>query len=302
MRGRVRAFVGTAAMTVLAALLGSCGGGGGDDTASPAAAVSTHVIRSANLTSSQEVPAPPNPNAGATGRGAVVVNRTTREITGAATFSGLSGAPTVAHIHSAAAGSVGGPIITLTLTNDGVVTAGTASVPPGTTLDSAQLAALEAGNLYFNVHTSANPDGEIRGQLTIAGGVTAGLASLTGGQETPPSSSTATGRGTIVFDSASREIITCYATHNVANPTVAHIHTGASGVAGPADVVTLVRHVGASTFGCPVTTPRTTLSAASVTSLTAGNTYFNVHSDNNLCAPAATCAAGEIRGQIAVVQ
>jgi len=297
---RVQALIGAAAAIVFAAAISSCGGGGDDGT--PAAAVSTHIIRSATLTSAQEFPAPPNPNANATGRGAVVVNRTTREITGAATFSGLSGAPNLAHIHNAAAGSAGSPIITLTLTNDGDVTAGTASVPPGTTLDATQFAALEAGNLYFNVHTAANPNGEIRGQITIAGGITAGLANLTGGQETPPSTSTATGRGTIVFDSTTREVITCYVTHDVASPTVAHIHTGATGAAGPPDVVTLVQHTGASTFGCPVTTPRTTLSTTAVSSITAGSTYFNVHSGNNLCAPAATCAAGEIRGQIAVVQ
>jgi hypothetical protein len=28
-----------------------------------------------------------------------------------------------------------------------------------------QLASLRAGNLYINVHTAANPGGEIRGQL-----------------------------------------------------------------------------------------------------------------------------------------
>jgi CHRD domain-containing protein len=84
-------------------------------------------------------------------------------------------------------------------------------------------------------------------------------------------------------------------THNVANTTVAHIHTGAPGVSGPANVVTLTQ--GTNIYYAPVPT---TLTAQNVTDLTAGNTYFNVHSTNALCPPAVSCAAGEIRGQIAV--
>jgi hypothetical protein len=192
----------------------------------------------------------------------------------------------------------------LTISPDGTA----ATIAAGTTLTAAQLTSLQAGNLYFNVHSTNNTlcgpvsaptdcsGGEIRGQITGTSNLIAGLATLTAAQETPPTSSTATGRGSIVLDSTTREVLTCYVTHNVANTTVAHIHTGATGVAGPADVVTLVQ--GTNVYTCP----GTTLTALNVTNLTAGNTYFNVHSSNNLCAPAASCAAGEIRGQIAVVQ
>jgi hypothetical protein len=42
------------------------------------------------------------------------------------------------------------------------------------------------------------------------------------------------------------------------------------------------------------------LTPTQYTALLAGELYFNVHSANNLCPPAPTCAAGEIRGQIDV--
>jgi hypothetical protein len=291
---RVMALVGTVATLAFVAIVASCGGGGGDSGPPPASpAAAANVIRSALLNGAQETP--PVVTA-AVGRGAVVVNTTTLEITGGITFSGLSGAATDAHIHEAATGVPGGVIIPLTIAPDGA----TAIVPTGSTLTAAQFTSLQAGNLYFNVHTGANPNGEIRGQLTATAGVTAGRATLSGSGEVPPNASTAIGRGTIVFDSTTREILVCYVTHNVTNATVAHIHTGAPGVSGPADVVTL--NQGPNIYTCPVTTPRTALTATNVTNLTAGNTYFNVHSTNNLCPPAADCSNGEIRGQIAVVQ
>jgi len=270
---------------VLAGVVVSCGGGGDDSTAAAAAT----VIRSASLTEAQEVP--PTGAIG-TGRGAVVVNPTTLEITGGITFTGLTGAPTAAHIHTGALGVIGPPdVVALTLASDG----STATVPAGTTLTGTQYTTLLAGNLYFNVHTAANPNGEIRGQITGTTGVTTGLATPNYTQEVPPSASTATGRGTIVFDSTTRAILICYVTHNVTNTTVAHIHTGAPGVSGPANVVAL--NQGTNIYTAPVPT---TLTAQQVTDFSAGNTYFNVHSTNNLCPPAANCAAGEIRGQIAV--
>ncbi|MFZ2652216.1 MAG: CHRD domain-containing protein [Burkholderiaceae bacterium] len=252
----------------------------------------TTVVRSASLSGAQENPAV---TTAATGRGAVVVNPTTLEITGGMTFSGLTPSAGGHHIHQAPAGNPtgNGPVIIgFTLAPDGL----TAIVPAGTVLTAGQYASLLAGELYFNVHTAANPGGEIRGQITVQGGVTAGLAALTGAQENATNTSTATGRGTIVFDSATRAVLIAYVTHNVTNTTVAHIHTGpVGGPPGPADVVTLTQ--GTSIYTAP---NPSTLTAQNVTDLNAGNTYFNVHSTNNSCPPAANCALGEIRGQIAV--
>ena len=78
---------------------------------------------------------------------------------GGVSFSGITA--TNAHIHQAAVGVSGGIIVGLTLNGN------TATVPTGTVLTEAQFQALQAGNLYFNVHTAANPTGEIRGQISV---------------------------------------------------------------------------------------------------------------------------------------
>ena len=40
-------------------------------------------------------------------------------------------------------------------------------VPANSVLTDAQIARLKAGGFYINVHTTLNPAGEIRGQLTV---------------------------------------------------------------------------------------------------------------------------------------
>lgn len=69
-------------------------------------------------------------------------------------------APTMAHIHEAAPGKNGPPIITLGKTADDSY-----AVPPDTTLSNDQYASYLAGNLYVHVHSAKYPNGELRGQL-----------------------------------------------------------------------------------------------------------------------------------------
>jgi hypothetical protein len=130
--------------------------------AAPARAQTTLV---AFLNGAQEVP--PRATA-ATGFGSVILNAARTQITVNLTFSGLTTPMTVAHIHEAPAGTNGpvrfdlGPLITLTNggLNGNLVGATFA-------ITAAQATALEAGNMYFNVHTATWPGGEIRGQLNV---------------------------------------------------------------------------------------------------------------------------------------
>ena len=93
----------------------------------------------------------------ASGSGMITV-RPDRSVSGSITTSGIN--PTAAHIHEAARGANGPVIVPLVRTDANVW-----SVPAGAMLTEAQYAAHRAGNLYVNVHSTAHPNGEIRGQF-----------------------------------------------------------------------------------------------------------------------------------------
>ena len=95
-------------------------------------------------------------------------------------FEGLTGPATMAHIHSAPAGSNGPVEINLDTGDNADGSSLDATVflsGLGSTsglfqgngpLSAAQEANLLAGDLYINIHTEANPGGEIRGQILRA--------------------------------------------------------------------------------------------------------------------------------------
>jgi len=239
------------------------------------------VVRSARLTGAQQNPPV---TTSASGAGGVIVDPVTMAITGGITFSGLTPTAGGHHIHQSSAGDA--VIIGLTLASDGV----TATVPPGTTLTVPQYAALLAGELYFNVHTAANPNGEIRGQIHLQGGVLAGLASLNGAQQVPPNVSSATGQGTLIVDAATRMILTSYITHNVTNVDMAHIHAAL----GPGTNGGVIINFNLGTnFAAP--NAGTQMSPTDVANFLANYLYFNVHSTAN------GNPLGEIRGDITVL-
>lgn len=112
-----------------------------------------------SLSGSTEVPAV---SSSAKGSGQISI-LPDRSVTGSIKVSGF--VPTVAHIHEAAVGKNGPPIITLSkMGSDGFV------VPPDAKLSEAQYKSYMAGGLYVNVHSAQYPDGEIRAQLTSVAG------------------------------------------------------------------------------------------------------------------------------------
>ena len=76
------------------------------------------------------------------------------------TYSGLSGPATMAHFHGPAAPGANAGVAVA------IPNATSSPVEGSATLTDAQAADLMAGKYYINVHTAANPAGEIRGQVT----------------------------------------------------------------------------------------------------------------------------------------
>jgi len=100
---------------------------------------------------------PPTTSKG-TGTAQVTLDTATKQITYNVTYSDLSGPAAAAHIHcGAAAGANAG--VAVPFKDAASPITGTA------TLTDAQIADLEAGKCYVNVHTAENKGGELRAQL-----------------------------------------------------------------------------------------------------------------------------------------
>jgi len=135
----------TAAVFVLF-MLGAC-----------ASMAGSSVTVSSTLSSAAEVPPNQSPATGTlTGR----YDKQSKVLSWKLVYTGLSGPATMAHFHGPAlAGENAGVVVPLA--NPASATESTA------TLTDAQAADMLAGKWYINVHTAANPGGEIRGQLMI---------------------------------------------------------------------------------------------------------------------------------------
>jgi len=118
---------------------------------------------------------PPANVVGAAGEGSFSVDTSTGAVAGSVTVIGSSGPANAAHIHTGAAGEAGPPIIFLVANDDSTMW----STPADATLDAAGIEAFNAGNLYINVHTEANPAGELRSQLVDADIPAAGSVTIT---------------------------------------------------------------------------------------------------------------------------
>jgi len=115
----------------------------------------------ATLNATSEVPPNQSP---ATGAATVTLDPATNKITWSGTFSGLTGPATAAHIHGPApVGKNAGVILWISTKGSPFNSpfSGTSDQP----LTADQIADLTAGNYYVNIHTQANPGGEVRGQL-----------------------------------------------------------------------------------------------------------------------------------------
>ncbi len=112
----------------------------------------------AMLSGAEEVPAN---SSKATGAVDVTYDSAAKKLTWKGAYSGLTGVATGAHFHGPAEPGK----------NAGVAVPLPSAASPlegSSALTDAQAADLMAGKMYLNVHTAANPDGEIRGQVVKA--------------------------------------------------------------------------------------------------------------------------------------
>ena len=112
------------------------------------------------LTGAQQVP--PVQTAAA-GTADLSYDPATRMLTWSVAYNGLSGPATMAHIHGPAAEGKNAPPV-IWLSEKGAAVAN--PIAGSATLTSEQAQQMMAGEWYINVHTQANPAGEIRGQVT----------------------------------------------------------------------------------------------------------------------------------------
>lgn len=205
-------------------------------------------------------------------------------------YDGLSGTASAAHIHGPAGPEeTNGILVDLEPFNGGGF--GSEGRFTGIADLGANLrGSIIDGRTYINIHTSANPGGEIRGQITRHPGAQRSLIiSLTGDQEVPPVTTSATGTGSFTLLGHVLSFEINYA--GLSGPvTGAHIH-------GPAEVGT---NAGVLMSLEPfhvedlqengVFRGAVALNPLQLQVLLSGRTYVNIHTGAN--------PGGEIRGQI----
>ncbi len=204
---------------------------------------------------------------------------------------GLSGPITAAHFHNGAMGKDGPVVRTITADLTGNTAEGLWTSGDAEPLTDALIRELLAGNLYLNVHTAANPPGEIRGQVLLSSGTNL-TTQMTDAQQTHDVTNP-DGRGTAAATLTHAGVAyNLTVTGLTGEVTAAHFHNGPAGENGP--VVRTITDEFSDNFAAGLWTANDTepLTDALITDLLTGNLYLNAHTAAN--------APGEIRGQLFV--
>lgn len=272
--GSFRITVALAAGLVLAGCNTSGSSSGDADT--------DDVMLSANLSSAFEVPEV-TVASDASGTAMVTFNRDSGSLSGSVTVEGLTGAVTGAHVHEGVAGVAGPVVVGLEQDNSNAMQW---NIPAGTELSIEDRARLLNGELYFNVHTEANPAGEIRGQI-LAEGFSVHRFDLSGDNEVPPVETEASGVGYATINHLDQSVVIRANLANLSGGSAAHIHEGFAGANG--GVLSNLEADFAEGF--VETGSAVMLGSEDFESLINGGLYVNVHTGAN--------PNGELRGQIA---
>lgn len=259
------------------------------------------------LTGSEEVPAVSSPGSGAARITQVDASTLKFELRVANT-SDIVGA----HLHMASAGANGPVVVSLLPAaspglNNGVIAEGMIDasklIGPLSGMSISDLSAkLASGNIYVNVHTSSNPGGEIRGQVSIieARDNKNYGTKLSGANEVPAAMTDATGVAKFNFSNDGSGLSFQVNVDEIEDVRFAHIHIAKAGfnggvvytlkmdkIEGPISGVYAKGEIMPANFsGQMMGGDLEILREAFRT----GNAYVNVHSDD--------FPGGELRGQI----
>lgn len=239
----------------------------------------THFV--ARITASQL-----NPATSSTATGTAVFTLTDDGLEFIVTVNGVSF--TAAHIHQGTIGESGG--VVRTLTNDFVnnTAHGVWRSTDGESFSEDLKKQLQAGNLYVNIHSAANPTGEIRGQILPASG-TSLMANLTGDQQVNDVTTSAAGTASLLYTDVG---VAFMVTVNGVTPTAAHFHMGRIGENGGVVRTITSDFTGNTAIGIWTPNDGEPLVDSLVVKLLTGGLYFNIHSAAN--------PGGDIRGQVMV--
>ncbi len=239
------------------------------------------LLFQANLSGNEEVP---SVNTSASGLAILALDSETSTLYYRVKVDHIQGI-TMAHIHLGAPGINGA--VTLTLYNGSGDFDPDNPVSGSFILTAGQIADLQTGNYYVNVHTDNHPAGEIRGQIGSRPISNHYSALLTGSEEIPPVSTNA--QGTAQLNTLNGETFNYEITvQDIVGITAAHIHLGAVEQNGPV-IFTLYDGSGPFDPDNPIK-GSLMINAQNLVDLLTGYYYVNVHT---LTAP-----EGEIRGQV----
>ncbi len=231
------------------------------------------------LTGMQEVPAV---DTMASGSGYALVNMDNYHIELRALTEGVSDA-TAAHIHTGRIGMNGDVLAALEQSSDNM---NLWQTPENTMINAETFAILASGGHYVNVHTQANPSGELRGQILTDNYVFVTFP-LSGAQEVPSVVTDASGDGYALVNTHDYSVELQILTSGVSDASAAHIHTGVAGENGPV-LVGLVQD--SDDMNRWMSSTGLMIDADIFSVLASGGHYVNVHTPAN--------PNGEIRGQI----
>jgi CHRD domain/Secretion system C-terminal sorting domain len=212
------------------------------------------------------------------GLASVVVSKNLARVDYKIVASGLTGAITSAHFHYGAADKTGP--VAFTLDRIGNVLSGSIVLPDSKFIDS-----LNAGRVYVNIHTAANRDGEVRGQLSKVTGAIGFDALIDGAQEVP--ATTSKGKSLMVgWTNYGLDTMQYAVLYDSITPTNAHFHNAVAGVNGGV-VTALTAYNRAPTLAY---VDRIALSNDNLNKFLKEEMYVNIHT--------AAFTGGEIRGQV----